>query len=82
MTSTAVKPPIWFWVVSILGLLWNLSGVYSYLSSTFNQTEMLEAMNQAQRELFEAMPTWANVAFAIAVLLGVLASIGLLLRKK
>ncbi len=76
------KPPVWFWVVSVLALLWNLSGVYSYLSSKFNQVEMLEAMTQAQRELFESIPAWATAAFAIAVFAGTIASVGLLLRKK
>lgn len=76
------KPPAWFWVVSTLLLLWNLSGVYSYLNTKFNQVEMLESMTQAQRELFEAFPAWATAAFAIAVFGGTVAAIGLLLRKK
>ena len=76
------KPPIWFWVVSVLFLLWNLSGVYSYLDMKFNQVEILESLTQAQRELFEAFPAWATAAFAIGVFGGTLASIGLLLRKK
>ncbi|TMU50465.1 hypothetical protein [Flagellimonas algicola] len=80
--SDSNKPPVWFWVVSILLVLWNLSGVYSYLSTKFNQVEMLESMTQAQRELFEAFPAWATAAFAIAVFGGTVAAIGLLLRKK
>ena len=80
--SDSNKPPVWFWVVSVLALLWNLSGVYNYLSLKFNQVEMLEAMTQAERELFEGVPAWATAAFAIAVFSGAIASIGLLLRKK
>lgn len=76
------KPPVWFWVVSVLALLWNLSGVYNYLSIKFNQVEMLEAMTQAERELFEGVPAWATAAFAIAVFSGTIASIGLLMKKK
>ncbi|MEM9649447.1 MAG: hypothetical protein AAF969_13290 [Bacteroidota bacterium] len=76
------KPPIWFWVVSVLALLWNLIGVYGYVSSKFNQVEMLEAMTQEQRELFEGIPAWAVAAWAIAVFSGAIASIALLLRKK
>lgn len=76
------KPPVWFWIASVLVLLWNLSGVYSYLNTKFNQVEILESLTQAQRELFEAFPAWATAAFAIAVFGGTIASIGLLLRKK
>ncbi|WP_136466269.1 hypothetical protein [Flagellimonas onchidii] len=76
------KPPIWFWMVSVLALLWNSMGVYNYLYTKFNQVEMLEAMTQEQRALFEGIPAWATAAFALAVFSGVIASIGLLLRKK
>lgn len=80
--ATLVKPPIWFWAVSVIALLWNLSGVYSYLDHAFNQVEMLENMTQAQREAFESIPAWATACFAIAVFSGAIASIALLLRKK
>lgn len=80
--NTSVKPPVWFWVVTVIALLWNLFGVMNYLNQAFNQVALLEAMDQAQREAFEGIPAWATAAFAIAVFSGTLASIGLLLRKK
>ena len=80
--TTSVKPPTWFWVVSVIALLWNLMGVGNYLNQAFNQMTLLESMDQAQREVFEGIPAWATAAFAIAVFSGALASIGLLLRKK
>lgn len=80
--TTSVKPPAWFWVVSALALLWNLYGLFNFYLSTFNQVVILETLNQEQREVFEAMPMWATIAFAIATIAGTLASIGLLMRKK
>ena len=80
--NTSVKPPVWFWVVSVIALLWNLLGVMNYLNQAFNQVALMEAMDQAQREVFEGIPAWATAAFAIAVYSGTLASIGLLVRKK
>lgn len=80
--TTSEKPPVWFWVVSIIALIWNLVGVMNYLNQAFNQVALLEAMDQAQRIAFEGIPAWATAAFAIAVFSGTLASIGLLLRKK
>lgn len=79
--NTSVKPPVWFWVVSVIALLWNLLGVMNYLNQAFNQVALMEAMDQAQREVFEGIPAWATAAFAIAVFSGTLASIGLLVRK-
>jgi len=80
--TTSVKPPTWFWVVSVIALLWNLIGVMNYLNQAFNQVALLESMDQAQREAFEGIPAWATAAFAIAVFSGTLACIGLLVRKK
>ncbi len=83
MTSeTMTKPPTWFWVVSILALLWNLAGVGAYLMDAFMPVEALEAMTQEQRELHESRPPWVTGAYAIAVWGGVLGCIALLLRKK
>ncbi len=81
-TNGTKKPPVWFWVVSVLALLWNLVGVFSYLNSSLNRVAMLEALTQEQRELFEGIPAWATAAFAIAVFSGAIASVGLLVRKK
>ncbi|KAB7529550.1 hypothetical protein F8C76_17210 [Flagellimonas olearia] len=80
--TTTVKPPIWFWLVSGIALLWNLSGVFNYLNQAFNQQAILESINQAQREVFEGIPAWATAAFALAVFSGTIGSIGLLLLKK
>ena len=80
--TTSIKPPTWFWAASSLALLWNFFGVYSYLYNAYNKVEVLETLNPAQRELYEAIPAWATACFAIAVFSGTFASIGLLLRKK
>ncbi len=76
------KPPVWFWVVAGIALLWNLFGLFNFYISTFNQVTILETLNQEQRELFEAMPIWATVAFGIATIGGVIATIGLFIRRK
>ena len=80
--TTTVKPPVWFWIMSVIALLWNLMGVFNYLNQAFNQIAILESLDQAQREAFEGIPAWATAAFAIAVFAGLAGSIGLLLRKK
>jgi hypothetical protein len=82
MSSTSIKPPTWFWVVSVIVLLWNLMGVSSYLMQAYTSIEQLEAMSQAERALYENQPAWVTACFAIAVFSGTIAAIGLLLRKK
>ncbi|TXN36714.1 hypothetical protein FVB32_00035 [Flagellimonas hymeniacidonis] len=81
-TDSISKPPVWFWVVSVIALLWNLMGVSAYLADAYTSVEQLEQMSQEIRELYEGRPAWATAGFAIAVFAGAIGSIALLLRKK
>ncbi len=83
MTDNGItKPPVWFWVVSAVALLWNIMGALAYLSQAYMSIEDLEKMSQAERLLHESQPAWVTGAYAIAVWGGVLGCIALLLRKK
>ena len=77
-----VKPPVWFWVVSVVALLWNLVGAMAYLAQAFITDEGKAMLPEDKLELLENTPAWATAAFAIAVWAGVLGCIGLLVRKK
>ena len=80
--QTTNKPPIWFWIVSVIALIWNGMGVNAYLQQAYN-TESYRAMySEEQLEIAANMPSWVTAAFAIAVFSGALGAIGLLLRKK
>ena len=84
MTEKSItKPPIWFWIVSVIALLWNGSGVYMYLIQAYD-TESFRAMypDPEMLEMASNTPAWVTAAYAIAVFAGLLACIGLLLRKK
>ncbi len=80
--NATTKPPVWFWIVSVLALLWNLMGVMNYLGSTFMKEAMKAEMTPEQVNLMESTPSWVTAAFAIAVWFGAAGCIGLLLRKK
>lgn len=81
-TETKAKPPVWFWIVSVLALLWNLAGAMAYIGQAYMPDEVLAAMSEAERNLYESQPAWVTAAFAIAVWGGILACVFLLLRKK
>tara|TARA_R110000796_G_scaffold88850_6_gene192025 strand:+ start:97171 stop:97608 length:438 start_codon:yes stop_codon:yes gene_type:complete len=81
-SNKIVKPPVWFWIISIIALLWNIMGAGQYLAQEMMTDEAKTLMTAAQLKLLEETPTWLTAVFAIAVWSGVLASIGLLLRKK
>lgn len=82
MTMETNKPATWFWVVSIIALIWNGMGVMAYLAQVTMSAETLQALPEDQRQLVMATPAWATGAFAIAVWGGLLGSILLLIRKK
>lgn len=83
MTNSLNKPPVWFWIVSVLALLWNLMGVIAYLSMAYATDEMIASMPTEQQEAFMVeYPAWVTAAFALAVFSGFLACISLIIRKK
>lgn len=81
-TNIKSNPPVTFWVLSIVALLWNLMGVSAYISDAYAKDEVMAAFSEAQRAIFEVQPIWLTAAYAFAVFAGTLGCIALLLRKK
>lgn len=81
MSDTTNKPPIWFWIISGIALLWNLGGVAGFFSQINMTPEGMEQLTDAQRAVMIGLPGWMTVVFGIAVFAGVLGCILLLLRK-
>lgn len=77
------KPAVWFWIISIVALLWNLMGVAAYLFRAFITDEMIaELPPKQQAEILYEHPAWYTALFALAVFCGALGCIALLIRKK
>lgn len=81
MNDQKMKLPASFWVISVIGLIWNLMGVMNFFGQTFMSDEAMAALPQEQQILLQGVPTWMTVVFAIAVLTGTLGCIALLLKK-
>lgn len=82
MTKSTNKPTTAFWIIAVVALIWNLMGVFAYLSQAYMTDEAIAALPEAERAMAENYPAWATAAFAIAVFGGALGCILLLLRKK
>ena len=79
---STTKPPVWFWIIAIIALVWNGMGVLAYLGRAFATDEMIAAMpEEAQAEFLMEFPAWYTAAFALAVFCGVLGALSLLIRK-
>jgi len=79
---TSQKPPMWFLVISIIALIWNLLGVFAYIGQSMMTDEVLEQLPKAEQEMYANLPSWYIGAFAIAVFAGAIGSLALVIRKK
>lgn len=79
--TVSVRPKS-FWIIAIAALLWNLLGVAMFCLQVTLSPETMAAMPAEQRQVYEATPSWLNIAFAAAVFGGVLGALGLLLKKR
>ena len=75
------RPPVWFWILAVLGLLWELFGVATYLMHVGVLPSADSGMSAAEQALADGMPAWATAAYAVAVFVGALGALGLVLRK-
>lgn len=76
------KPPVWFWIISIVAFLWNAMGVYQYLIKAYNTEGFRSQYTAEQLEVIANAPAWSTAAFAIGVFGGIIACGFLLLRRK
>ena len=82
MTEFTNKPKTSFWIIGVIALIWNLMGVFAYITQVNMTPEIIAALPEAEQALYENVPVWVTGAFAIAVFGGALGCILLLLKKK
>ena len=82
MTNYLRKPTGLFWVISSMALVWNLMGVFNYLTQAFMTNEVLATLPKDQQLLYEDVPALVTAAFATAVFSGTVGALLLLLKKK
>ncbi len=82
MTNYLRKPTGLFWIISSMALVWNLMGIFNYLTQAFMTNEVLASLPKDQQLLYEDVPAWVTAAFATAVFSGTLGALLLLLKKK
>ena len=82
MTNYLRKPTGLFWIISSMALVWNLMGVFNYLTQAFMTDAVLASLPKDQQLMYQDVPSWVTAAFAVAVFFGTLGAIFLLLKKK
>ena len=80
-TTTPGRP--WhLWLIAIIGALWSLMGVVSFVLTQMKVEAVMSRYPPQQREYFESFPWWTVAFWAIGVLGGVIGCILLLLRNR
>lgn len=74
--------PMWLRVVSLLAVLWNLFGLWSFTYHFTTTPEVVATWPEVQQRIADVTPGWIFVPFAIATVGGTLGSLGLLLGKR
>ena len=77
-----MPPAIWFWIVAVFLLLWNLAGLAEFCMEAFAPEILIETMDAPQIELFNSRPEWYLYNFAVAVIAGTLSCILIIAHKK
>ncbi|WAC02390.1 hypothetical protein N7U66_01305 [Lacinutrix neustonica] len=77
-----IKPPMWFWIVSVVALVWNILGIGAFFAQISMTSEIMANLPQEQQDIYANLPSWYTFVFAIAVFAGTLGSMALLLKKK
>jgi hypothetical protein len=76
------KTPISYWIISIIGLLWNSVGAFDYVMTKTRNAEYLKQFTPEQIVYFESFPLWGNICWGLGVWGAVAGSLLLLLRSR
>jgi hypothetical protein len=80
--ATIPGRPWHLWAVGIIGGLWSVMGVVSFMLTQMNVEAVMSRFPPQQRAYFESFPLWAVALWAIGVFGGVVGCLLLLLRNR
>ncbi|MFM5884704.1 MAG: hypothetical protein ACKOQ3_05140 [Novosphingobium sp.] len=82
--ATAARVPTSYWVVSVLGALWNSFGAWDYVMTRTRNVEYLKAAGDPQVILdwIDSFPLWAQIGWGLGVWGSVAGSVLMLLRSR
>lgn len=75
------KTPIWYWVICVLGFVWNCGGAYDYVMTRTQNEAYMGQFPPELLEYFYNMPILMDITWPLAVWAGLLGWLSLLLRR-
>jgi len=74
--------PKWVLITGVALILWNLGGASMFVLDMMKSPADIAALPQDQQALWAQMPAWAWAAYGVGTIGGLLAAIGIVIRKK
>lgn len=71
-----------YWVVAVLGMLWNSFGAYLYTMANLGDTSVTAGAPPEMLAYMAAMPVWAHAGWAFGIWGSFAGSVLMLLRKR
>ena len=75
------KPPLWFWVVAIVLLLWAIAGVVGFHIDLAMTATARAKLDPYDRQFYVIRPRWFVPVYGVAVWTGLVGSFLLLARR-
>ena len=80
--SGTLKVPSSFWIVAVLGLLWNCFGAYLYMLARLDPVTALAGVDPAMRDYVANQPLWANIGYGLGIWGSFVGSVAMVIRSR
>lgn len=77
--AATVKPPLWFWVIAVLLLLWAAMGCLAWYSQWTQGPAAWGPVDDWARTYYAALPGWYDYVYGVGTIGGLLGVVALLL---
>lgn len=82
VTETPARPSTVFWIVAVIGFLWNCIGAYFYIQARLDPDAVMSGAPTEMRDYLANMPLWANIGYGFGVWGSFAGSVLMLLRSR
>jgi len=80
--ATRIKAPVWFWIVTVLLVLWEATGCFACVMQIRMGAAAMGPVDDWSAKYYAALPVWYNGVYAVGTFGGLLGGLALLLRDK
>lgn len=80
--TTKMKPPTWFWIVTILLVLWEAMGCYACIEQIRLGAAAMGPVDDWSLKYYAALPVWYNWVYVAATFGGLLGGLALMIRDQ